>query len=124
MHQLILNFTTLIRVSTPFSHSRENFVFVNRQRFSESSQIFGQAKTRQLNFIVIVNIHSCGKFLSSPVLYTNSKYISFVWTVVCLCILTSRNISEIYMTAYFEYLSDILHALHIHFPSTSYHLTW
>ena len=71
-----------------------------------------------------MNIHSCGKFLSSPALYTNSKYISFVWTVVSLCILASRNISEIYMTAYFEYLSDILHALHIHFPSTSYHLTW
>ena len=62
-------------------------------------------------------------FLSSPVLYTNSKYVSYVWTVLCIYILTSSNISEIHMTAYFEYLCDKLYALHIHFPSASYHLT-
>ena len=62
-------------------------------------------------------------FLSSLVLYKNSKYVSYVWTVLYLYILMSSNISEIYMTAYFEYLCDILFALHIHFPSTSYHLT-
>ena len=26
---------------------------------------------------------------SSPVLYTNKKYVSYVWTVLCLCILPS-----------------------------------
>ena len=93
-----------------------------RESFSKSSQICGLTKTRELNFIVIVNI--CGKFLSSPVLYTNSKYISYVWTVLCLCIPTSSNISEIYMTAYFQYFNGILHVLHIQFPCTFYHLTW
>ena len=48
------------------------------------------------------------KFLSSPVLYTTSKFISYVWTVLYLYILTPRNISEIYMTAYFEDLCDII----------------
>ena len=61
--------------------------------------------------------------LSSPVLYTNSKYVSYIWTVLYLYILTSSHISEIYMTAYFEYVCDILFALYIHFPSASYHLT-
>ena len=45
--------------------------------------------------------------LSSPLLYTNSKYVSYVWTVRYLYILTSSNISEIYMTAHFEYFCDI-----------------
>ena len=76
-----------------------------------------------MNFIVIVNIYSCGRFLSCPVLYKKSKYVSYAWTVLCLCILMSSNISEIYMTAYFGYFSDIVHVLHIHSPSTSYRLT-
>ena len=63
------------------------------------------------------------KFLPSLVLYTNSKYVSYVWTVLCLCILISSNISEIYMTAYFGYFSDILHVVHNHSPSTPYLLT-
>ena len=62
-------------------------------------------------------------FLYSPVLCTNSKYVSYVWTVLCLYILTSSNISEIYMKAYFEYICDILLVIHIHFSSKSYHLT-
>ena len=57
------------------------------------------------------------KFLSSPVLYTNSKYISYIWTVLYLYILTPSNISEIYMTAYFEDLCDMLYALRIHSAS-------
>ena len=35
------------------------------------------------------------KIFPSPVLYTNKKYVSYVWTVLCLCILPSSNISEI-----------------------------
>ena len=62
-------------------------------------------------------------FLSSPVLYTNSNYVSYVWTFLYLYILLSSSISEIYMTAYFEYLCDILYALHIHVSSEYYHLT-
>ena len=62
-------------------------------------------------------------FLSSPVLCTNSKYVSYVWTVLYLYILRPSNISEIYRTAYFEYLCDILYALQKHFLSASYHLT-
>ena len=69
-----------------------------------------------------MNIYSCGKFSSSPVLCTNSKYVSYVWAVLCLCILTSNNVSQIHMAAYFGYFSDTLHVLHIHFLSASYHL--
>ena len=94
-----------------------------RKRFSDSSQICGQTKTRQLKFIVIVYVYLCGNFLSSPVLYTNSKYLNNVWTVLCLCILTSSNTSQIYMTEYFGYFSDILHVVNNHFPSVPYHLT-
>ena len=71
----------------------------------------------------IVNIYVCVKFLSSPVLYTNRKYVRYVWTVLCLNILTTTNISEIYRTAYFGYFSDILHISHNLVPSASYHLT-
>ena len=49
-----------------------------------------------------MNIYSCETFLSSLALYTNSKYVSYVWTALFLCILTSSNISGIYMTASFE----------------------
>ena len=133
MLQLIFNFMTLIRVSThSFCHSRENFVFDSRLRalykkkllWIKSNLWSSQLKTRELKFIVVVIIGLCGKFLSSPVLYTNSKYVSYVWTFLCLCILTSSNISEIYMTAYFGYFSDILHVVYNHSPSVPYHLTW
>ena len=41
-----------------------------RKSFSESSQICGQAKTTQFNFIVIVNIYSSGKiFIQSSTLH-------------------------------------------------------
>ena len=33
------------------------------------------------------------------------------------------NMFEIFMTSYFQYLCDILYALHIHFLNASYHLT-
>ena len=69
-------------------------------------------------------IDLCGKFSSSSVLYTNSKCVSYIWTVLCLCILTSSKISEIYMTAHFGYFSDILHAVQNHSSSASYHFTW
>ena len=133
MLQLVYSFTTLIRVSTTsFCHSRENFVFDSRLRalykkkllWIKSNLWSSQLKTRELKFIVVVIIGLCGKFLSSPVLYTNSKYVSYVWTFLCLCILTSSNISEIYMTAYFGYFSDILHVVYNHSPSVPYHLTW
>ena len=46
-----------------FCHSREHFVFeCYIRKSSESSQICGQAKTTQLNFVVILNIDSCGNF--------------------------------------------------------------
>ena len=132
MFQLIFNSTTLIRVSTPsFCHFRENFVFESRLRALYTKKLLwvksnlwsSQYKTRQLKFIVIVIIDLCGKFSSSPVLYTISKYVSYVWIVLCVCILTSSKISETYMTTYFAYSSDILHIVHNHSPSARYHLT-
>ena len=65
---------------------------------------------------------SSGKFSSSPGLYTNSKYFSYVWTVLLLCILTPSDTSEIHMTAYFGYFSDILHVVHNHSPSASWRI--
>ena len=76
-----------------------------------------------MKFVVIANVYLCGKLLSSPVLYANNKYVSYIWTVICLFILTSSNISEIYMTAYFEYFYDILDVVHNHSSSAPYHLT-
>ena len=70
-----------------------------------------------------MNIDLCRKLLSSPALYTNSKYVSYVWTVLCLYILRSINISEVYMTAYFGYFNGILHVVLSHSPSASYHVT-
>ena len=76
MHQLILNFTTSIRVSMPFFVILEKILPMIavykryiRNGFSESNQICGQDKTTQLNFIVIVNIYACGKsFIQSSTL--------------------------------------------------------
>ena len=76
MHQLILNFTTSIRVSMPFFVILDKILPLitvykryTRNAFSESNQICGQDKTTQLNFIVIVNIYACGKsFIQSSTL--------------------------------------------------------
>ena len=76
MHQLILNFTTSIRVSMPFFVILEKILPLIavyeryiKKTFSESNQICGQDKTTQLNFILIVNIYACGKcFIQSSTL--------------------------------------------------------
>ena len=62
-------------------------------------------------------------FLSSPVLYTKSKYVSYVWTVLCLCILTASNITELYIYIYILYFVyfDTLHVLHNLLPRAPYH---
>ena len=95
--QLIFNFTTLIRVSTPsFCHSRENFVFDSR----------------------------LGELYKKKLLWVKSYlWSSQLKTTLCLCILTPNNISETLMTAYFGYFSDILHVVHNHSSSARYHLT-
>ena len=62
-----------------------------------------------------MNAYLFGKIFFSPVLSTNSKYISYVWIVFCFCIFTSSNISVIYETVCFRYFSDILHVPH-NFP--------
>ena len=94
--QLIFYLKSLIqRIKIYFKSILSLWVFFvilehyKRKSFSKSSQICGQVKTRQLKFKVIVNIYSRVKFLSSPALYTNSKYVSYVSTVLDLCILTS-----------------------------------
>ena len=86
MLQLIFNFTILIRVITSsFCHSWENFVFDSRLRALYKKKLLcGQGKTRQLKFIVIVNIDFCGKFLSSPVIYTNTLNYILFGQAVCL----------------------------------------
>ena len=95
-----------------------------KKTFPKSSQICCRAKTRKLKFIVIVNVYLCGKFLSSPELCTNRNCVIYVWIVLCLCMLTSGNISEIDRAAYFGYFSDILHTPHNLVPSALYHLNW
>ena len=52
-----------------------------RKRFSESSQNFWsrQDKIIEIQFLLKVHLY---RFISSPVLYTNSKYVSHVWTVI------------------------------------------
>ena len=62
-------------------------------------------------------------FLSSPVLYTKSKYVSYVLTVLCLCILTASNITELYIYIYILYFVyfDTLHVLHNLLPRAPYH---
>ena len=94
-----------------------------KKSFPKSSQICGRAKTRQFKFIVMVNVYLCGKFLSSPELWTNRKCVIYVWMAPYLCMLTSSNISEIDRAAYFGYFSDILHIPHNLVPSAPYQLT-
>ena len=111
MHQLMLNFMTFIRVSMPFfCHSSQNFIFDSRLRALYKKKHLRVNSSLWSSQDYTVKFYSYSEylfmwktFLSSPVLYTNIKYVSYVWTVLYLYVLTSSNISEIYMTAYFEH---------------------
>ena len=118
-----LLFVILEKILSLVVVQEERLIYTKRLLWVKSNLWSSQLKTRQLKFIVIVIIDLCGKFSSSPVLYISRKYVSYVWTVLCLCILTSSNISEMYMTEYFEYFSNILHVVHNNSPSAPYHLT-
>ena len=72
----------------------------------------------------MVNVYLCGKNLSSPLMCTSSKHFNYVWTVLCLCILISSNIPEIYITPYFGYFNGELHVLHNLLPSAPYHFAY
>lgn len=88
---LFLSLCCWIWVNTPYTFAQNLLIMYLPLLlclcFSESSKISGQIKARQLKFLVIVNVYLCGKFSSSPALYTNSKYVNYVWTVFCLSIL-------------------------------------
>ena len=123
--QLIFNFMTLIRVSMPF------FVILV---FDSRLRALHKASLSQFKFVVKPRQDYWNSWLwwimfrvdnFYPVQYFTQivKYVSYIWTVLCLCIFTSSNIYEIHMTAYFGYFGDKLHTLHNHFPSASYHLT-
>ena len=116
-----LLFVILVKISS--FDSRLRALYKKKLLWAKSNLWSSQLKTIQLKFIVIVIIDLYGKFSSSPLHYTNSRYASYVWTVLCLCILTLSNISEIYMIAYFRYFSDILHVAQNHSPSAPYHFT-
>ena len=111
MHQLMLNFMTFIRVSMPFfCHSSQNFIFDSHLRALYKKKHLRVNSSLWSSQDYTVKFYSYSEylfmwktFLSSPVLYTNIKYVSYVWTVLYLYVLTSSNISEIYMTAYFEH---------------------
>ena len=87
-------------------HSRESFVFDNCLRALYKEKILwvkSNLWSSQEKTIEIQSHSECLfmlNFLSSPVLYTKSKYVSYVWTVLCLCILTASNITELYIYIY------------------------
>ena len=110
-------------------HSRESFVFDNCLRALYKEKILwvkSNLWSSQEKTIEIQSHSECLfmlNFLSSPVLYTKSKYVSYVWTVLCLCILTASNITELYIYIYIYYILCTL--IHYMYCTTSFpvHLT-
>ena len=93
-----------------FCHSSQNFVFDSHLRALYKKKHLRVNSSLWSSQDYTVKFYSYSEylfmwktFLSSPVLYTNIKYVSYVWTVLYHYVLTSSNISEIYMTAYFEH---------------------
>ena len=85
-----VKFEDILRVSTPFfCHSRENFVFDSHLRALYKKKLLWvklNLWSRQDNTIEFYSyseyLFMWKTFLSSPVLYTNSKYVSYVYVTI------------------------------------------